>query len=187
VLANACGPCIGQWKRTDVAKGQANSIITSYNRNFAARNDGNPATHAFVASPEIVTAMAIAGGWGSVEAGMAGHQPARVLCCNLHNPWYPPAGPALAVLHPSYWRHLSSVCSCDGAACGPTWSGCLHVSCTPAGHTAHTARVDWCPPPPPSPGSLTQRLSQPDPSMTNPQLSLTHLSPFSCLPAATPR
>jgi len=61
VLANACGPCIGQWKRTDVAKGEANSIITSYNRNFAARNDGNPATHAFVASPEIVTAMAIAG------------------------------------------------------------------------------------------------------------------------------
>jgi hypothetical protein len=67
VLANACGPCIGQWKRTDVAKGEANSIISSYNRNFAARNDGNPATHAFVASPEIVTAMVIAGehrGWG---------------------------------------------------------------------------------------------------------------------------
>jgi aconitate hydratase len=61
VLANACGPCIGQWKRTDVAKGEANSIITSYNRNFAARNDGNPGTHAFVASPELVTAMAIAG------------------------------------------------------------------------------------------------------------------------------
>eukprot|EP00877_Chromochloris_zofingiensis_P008121 jgi/Chrzof1/3562/Cz13g00140.t1_ACH1[v5.2] len=61
VLANACGPCIGQWKRTDVAKGDANSIITSYNRNFAARNDGNPATHCFVASPEIVTAFAIAG------------------------------------------------------------------------------------------------------------------------------
>jgi hypothetical protein len=64
VLANACGPCIGQWKRTDVAKGEANSIISSYNRNFAARNDGNPATHAFVASPEIVTAMVIAGGAG---------------------------------------------------------------------------------------------------------------------------
>lgn len=61
MLANACGPCIGQWKRTDVAKGDANSIITSYNRNFAARNDGNPATHCFVASPEIVTAFAIAG------------------------------------------------------------------------------------------------------------------------------
>lgn len=61
VLANACGPCIGQWKRTDVEKGENNSIITSYNRNFAARNDSNPATHAFVASPEIVTAFAIAG------------------------------------------------------------------------------------------------------------------------------
>lgn len=61
VLANACGPCIGQWKRTEVAKGEANSIVTSYNRNFAARNDANPATHAFVTSPEMVTAYAIAG------------------------------------------------------------------------------------------------------------------------------
>lgn len=61
VLANACGPCIGQWKRTEIQKGEANSIITSYNRNFAARNDGNPATHAFVTSPELVTAFAIAG------------------------------------------------------------------------------------------------------------------------------
>lgn len=61
VLSNSCGPCIGQWKRTDVAKGEANSIITSFNRNFAARNDGNPATHCFVASPELVTAFAIAG------------------------------------------------------------------------------------------------------------------------------
>jgi len=61
VLANACGPCIGQWKRHDVKEGEKNSIITSYNRNFSKRNDGNPATHAFVASPEIVTAMAFAG------------------------------------------------------------------------------------------------------------------------------
>lgn len=61
VLANACGPCIGQWKRHDVAMGEKNSIITSYNRNFTGRNDANPATHAFVASPEIVTAFAIAG------------------------------------------------------------------------------------------------------------------------------
>ena len=61
VLANACGPCIGQWKRHDVRKGDRNSIITSFNRNFAARNDGNPDTHAFVASPEIVTAFALAG------------------------------------------------------------------------------------------------------------------------------
>jgi len=61
VLANACGPCIGQWKRHDVKQGEKNSIITSYNRNFAKRNDGNPATHSFVASPEIVTAFALAG------------------------------------------------------------------------------------------------------------------------------
>jgi aconitate hydratase len=61
VLANACGPCIGQWKRHDVKLGEKNSIITSYNRNFTGRNDANPATHAFVASPEIVTAFALAG------------------------------------------------------------------------------------------------------------------------------
>ncbi|KCV69387.1 aconitate hydratase, mitochondrial [Fonticula alba] len=61
VLANACGPCIGQWDRQDVPKGTKNSIITSYNRNFTGRNDSNPLTHAFVASPEIVTALSIAG------------------------------------------------------------------------------------------------------------------------------
>lgn len=61
VLANACGPCIGQWKRHDVKEGEKNSIITSYNRNFSKRNDGNASTHAFVASPEIVTAFAFAG------------------------------------------------------------------------------------------------------------------------------
>jgi len=53
VLANACGPCIGQWNRQDVKKGEANTIVTSYNRNFTGRNDANPATHAFVASPEV--------------------------------------------------------------------------------------------------------------------------------------
>lgn len=61
VLANACGPCIGQWARHDVKEGEKNTIITSFNRNFAKRNDGNPNTHGFVASPEIVTAYAIAG------------------------------------------------------------------------------------------------------------------------------
>ncbi|EPZ32403.1 Aconitate hydratase, mitochondrial [Rozella allomycis CSF55] len=61
VLANACGPCIGQWDRKDVKKGEKNTIITSYNRNFTGRNDANPATHCFVASPEIVTAMAFGG------------------------------------------------------------------------------------------------------------------------------
>src|ERR1700733_9412013 len=61
VLANACGPCIGQWARHTDDPSRKNSIITSFNRNFAKRNDGNPNTHAFVASPEIVTAFAIAG------------------------------------------------------------------------------------------------------------------------------
>jgi aconitate hydratase len=61
VLANACGPCIGQWARHTSDPNRKNSIITSFNRNFSKRNDGNPNTHAFVASPEIVTALAIAG------------------------------------------------------------------------------------------------------------------------------
>jgi len=61
VLANACGPCIGQWARFGAEKGEKNSIITSFNRNFAKRNDGNPNTHSFVASPELVTALSIAG------------------------------------------------------------------------------------------------------------------------------
>jgi aconitate hydratase len=61
VLANACGPCIGQWKRDDVAEGEANSIINSYNRNFKKRNDGNSGTNSFIASPEIVVAYALAG------------------------------------------------------------------------------------------------------------------------------
>jgi aconitate hydratase len=61
VLANACGPCIGQWKRDDVTKGEANSILTSFNRNFPARNDSNPSTLAFIGSPEIVIAYALAG------------------------------------------------------------------------------------------------------------------------------
>ncbi len=61
VLANACGPCIGQWKRDDVKKGDKNSILTSFNRNFPKRNDGNPETLAFIGSPETVVAAALAG------------------------------------------------------------------------------------------------------------------------------
>ncbi|MEI6576098.1 MAG: aconitate hydratase [Bacteroidota bacterium] len=61
VMANACGPCIGQWKRQTDDPERKNAIITSFNRNFAKRTDGNPNTHGFVASPEIVTAYAIAG------------------------------------------------------------------------------------------------------------------------------
>lgn len=61
VLANACGPCIGQWKREDITPGERNSIITSFNRNFQKRNDGNAETLAFIGSPEVVTAFALSG------------------------------------------------------------------------------------------------------------------------------
>jgi aconitate hydratase len=61
VLANACGPCIGQWQRDDMPKGTPNTIISSFNRNFPARNDANPATLSFIGSPETVVAYAIAG------------------------------------------------------------------------------------------------------------------------------
>ncbi len=61
VLANACGPCISQWRRDDVKSGEKNTIVTSFNRNFRARNDANPETLAFIASPEIVMALGLAG------------------------------------------------------------------------------------------------------------------------------
>src|SRR5690554_798153 len=61
IIANACGPCIGQWRRDDGESERTNSIVTSFNRNFAKRNDGNPNTHAFVTSPELVAALTIAG------------------------------------------------------------------------------------------------------------------------------
>jgi len=61
VLANACGPCIGQWDRQNVKKGEKNTIVTSYNRNFTGRNDANPATHCFVTSPEMTVALTMAG------------------------------------------------------------------------------------------------------------------------------
>ncbi len=86
VLANACGPCIGQWERTDIGKGESNSILTSYNRNFPKRNDGNPGTHAFIASPEVVVAYALTGrldtdplhdGALKLEAPRADELPAR--------------------------------------------------------------------------------------------------------------
>jgi len=61
VFANACGPCIGQWDRKGSDQNMINTVIHSFNRNFAKRTDGNPNTYAFVASPEIVTAIAISG------------------------------------------------------------------------------------------------------------------------------
>lgn len=64
ILANACGPCIGQWNRTDIKAGEKNAIVTSYNRNFRKRNDGNTETMAFIGSPELVTAIAFSGKLG---------------------------------------------------------------------------------------------------------------------------
>jgi aconitate hydratase len=61
ILTNSCGPCIGQWKRDDIVEGTPNSIITSFNRNFRGRNDGNPETQGFISSPEVVVAMGLAG------------------------------------------------------------------------------------------------------------------------------
>jgi aconitate hydratase len=61
VLANACGPCIGQWKRSDIAADQTNTIVSSFNRNFPGRNDGSASTLSFITSPDIVTALALAG------------------------------------------------------------------------------------------------------------------------------
>ncbi len=61
VLTNACGPCIGQWQRDDIKEGEVNSIVTSFNRNFKKRADGNPQTHAFIGSPEVVVAYGLAG------------------------------------------------------------------------------------------------------------------------------
>ena len=61
VLANACGPCIGQWKRSDVGKEETNTIVSSFNRNFPGRNDGSASTLSFLTSPEIVTALAFGG------------------------------------------------------------------------------------------------------------------------------
>src|SRR5699024_5425037 len=61
IFTNACGPCIGQWERTDIEEDEKNTIVHSFNRNFSKRADGNPNTHAFVASPEMVAAIAIAG------------------------------------------------------------------------------------------------------------------------------
>ena len=64
VLANACGPCIGQWQRDDIVKGEVNTIVNSFNRNFPARNDGNAATLSFIGSPETVVALALGGSLG---------------------------------------------------------------------------------------------------------------------------
>ena len=64
IFTNACGPCIGQWDRPGASEQKKNSIVHSFNRNFSKRADGNPNTHAFVTSPEMVAAIAISGDLG---------------------------------------------------------------------------------------------------------------------------
>jgi aconitate hydratase len=72
VFANACGPCIGQWSREGADKGEKNTIVHSFNRNFAKRADGNPNTFAFVGSPEMVTALLLPADWISTHHRYAG-------------------------------------------------------------------------------------------------------------------
>jgi len=94
VMANACGPCIGQWARHSDDPKRKNTIITSFNRNFAKRNDGNPNTHSFVASPEIVTAMAIAGDmtFNPLTDYLVNEQGEKVKLDEPHGIQLPPAG-----------------------------------------------------------------------------------------------
>jgi len=79
VLANACGPCIGQWKRDDIESGERNAIISSYNRNFPKRNDGNPETLSFIGSPEVTLAYALAGtlAWSPIDGELEGEDGKR--------------------------------------------------------------------------------------------------------------
>lgn len=94
VLANACGPCIGQWARHSNDPNRKNSIITSFNRNFAKRNDGNPNTHAFVASPEITTAFAIAGDltFNPLTDKLTNEDGEQVMLDEPHGVEFPPRG-----------------------------------------------------------------------------------------------
>lgn len=94
VLANACGPCIGQWARHSNDPNRKNSIITSFNRNFAKRNDGNPNTHAFVASPEITTAFAIAGDltFNPLKDKLTNEDGEQVMLDEPHGVEFPPKG-----------------------------------------------------------------------------------------------
>lgn len=114
VMTNACGPCIGQWDRGDADKTRANSIVTSFNRNFAKRADGNPNTHAFIVSPEIAVAFAFSGkfeipkglnppqgdvlpknGFAEFKTGMA-----RPDCLSSNEPYIDPSSERLQKLAP---------------------------------------------------------------------------------------
>lgn len=108
VLANACGPCIGQWQRDEIKPGEANSIVTSFNRNFPRRNDGSPDTLAFIGSPELVAAYAVSGSlsfdpqndsitsddgetWQFIPPAQAADLPAEGFVADTHGYLPPPA------------------------------------------------------------------------------------------------
>jgi aconitate hydratase len=94
IMANACGPCIGQWKRHTDDDARKNTIVTSFNRNFAKRADGNPNTHAFVASPELTVALAVAGSlcFNPLTDEVAADGGRRVKLKEPHGAEFPPNG-----------------------------------------------------------------------------------------------
>ena len=94
VLANACGPCIGQWKRDDIKPGEANSIVTSFNRNFRGRNDGNAETLGFITSPEMVIAYAASGSlmFNPLRDTLTNHKGQKVSLTAPEAPELPPQG-----------------------------------------------------------------------------------------------
>lgn len=94
IMANACGPCIGQWKRESSDPERKNSIVTSFNRNFSKRNDGNPNTHAFVVSPEMVSAFTIAGNltFNPITDMLVNEQGEKVKLSEPHGYELPPKG-----------------------------------------------------------------------------------------------
>ena len=86
ILANACGPCLGQWSRDDAGNNEDNTIVISYNRNFAGRNDANMRTHAFISSPEMVTAFAISGDirFNPLKDELTANDGTHYIIINLH-------------------------------------------------------------------------------------------------------
>jgi aconitate hydratase len=119
VLANACGPCIGQWRRDDIEKGDPNSIISSFNRNFPRRNDGNPETLSFIGSPEVVVAYALA---GTLEFDPAGSE---ITCDDGSTFRLKPPAPAPEIPERGF------VASDEGYAAPPSERGGIPVEVAP--------------------------------------------------------
>lgn len=114
IMANACGPCIGQWKRDSDNPERKNSIVTSFNRNFAKRNDGNPNTHAFVTSPELVAAFTIAGDltFNPMTDTLLNDKGQQVMLAEPHGYELPPKGydiKELGYIAPSEEGHQAEV------------------------------------------------------------------------------